>query len=163
MCAAFVVLAALIPAAADAQQPTCEPSPDVAALDQYCDFLPSAEGEVTPLSAAVGPTQMALNRALPSRDAKRLRDAGPEGRALLMLPAIAPVRPDVRRRLRDTAEDVLRSTDLDPPKVTPEAVVSGLGAAGGQALGGVFQWGLLICTVGFAGMAWLRFRTRLKL
>jgi hypothetical protein len=30
-------------------------------------------------------------------------------------------------------------------------------------LPGVFQWALLLCTVGFAGMAWLRFRTRLKL
>jgi hypothetical protein len=42
-------------------------------------------------------------------------------------------------------------------------VVSGVAAVGEGTFAGVFQWALLLCTVGFAGMAWLRFRTRLKL
>ena len=70
--------------------------------------------------------------------------------------------PEQRRRILTTSREALRSTTLDAPKLTPETVVSGVTAVGERPLAGVFQWALLLCTVGFAGMAWLRFRTRLK-
>jgi hypothetical protein len=150
----------------------CQPAPDVAALDQYCDSLPSADGQEKPLAAA-GPRQMPLSRALPARTVARLRNSGPEAKALLLLPVVAPVRRDrqERERIRASARKVLRTTRLEAPKVSPEAVVSGTAEAvvagltgtGGNGPGGAFRWGLLVSTLGFAGMAWLRFRTRLKL
>jgi hypothetical protein len=168
-CAVFVALAAGLPAGAHAAEPPCQPSEDVAALDQYCDRLPSPEGDEPPVNSADQPTQrMPLSRALPTRELAMLRKSGPEGRALLLLPVVAPVRPtpEQRRRIRTTGREALRSATLEAPKVTPETVVSGVAggvtAAGARTLAGAFQWGLLVCTLGFAGMAWLRFRTRLK-
>jgi hypothetical protein len=164
-CVAFVALTAGLPAGAHAAGPACQPSQDVAALDQYCDFLPTPEGDEQPVNLDAQPTQrMPVSSALPSREVAILRESGPEARALLLLPVVAPVRatPEQRRRVRATREEALRSTTLDAPKLTPKTVVSGVAAVGEGTLAGVFQWALLLCTVGFAGMAWLRFRTRLK-
>jgi hypothetical protein len=165
-CVAFVALAAGLPAGAHAADPACQPSEDVAALDQYCgDSLPSPDGAEQPVNADHPTQRTPMSRALPRREVAMLRKSGPEGRALLLLPVVAPVRPtpEQQRRIRTTSRRALRSTTLDAPKVTPETVVSGVTAVGERALAGVFQWALLLCTVGFAGMAWLRFRTRLKL
>jgi hypothetical protein len=164
-CVAFVALAAGLPAGAHAADPACKPSQDVAALDQYCEFLPSPEGDEQPVNSADQPTQRTpMSRALPRREVAMLRKSGPEGRALLLLPALAPVglTPEQRRRIRITRERVLRSTTLDAPEVTPKTVISDVTAVGERTFASVFQWALLLCTVGFAGMAWLRFRTRLK-
>jgi hypothetical protein len=106
-----------------------------------------------------------VSRVLARREVAMLRNSGPEGRALLLLPVVAPVRPtpEQQRRIRTTGRRALRSVTIDAPNVTPETVVSGVTAVGERTLASVFQWALLLCTVGFAGMAWLRFRTRLKL
>jgi hypothetical protein len=165
-CVALIALAAAWPTDAHAADPACQPSQDVAALDQYCDFLPSPDGEEQPTNLAAQPTQRTpLSRALPRSQVAMLRNSGPEGRVLLLLPVVAPVRAtaEQRRRIRATSRRALGSTTLDAPKVTPKTVVSGMTAVGEGTLPGVFQWALLVCTVGFAGMAWLRFRTRLKL
>ena len=165
-CVAFVALAAGLPAGAHAAGPACKPSEDVAALDQYCDFLPSPEGDDQPVNFADQPTQPTpVSRVLARREVAMLRNSGPEGRALLLLPVVAPVRPtpEQQRRNRTTGRRALRSVTIDAPNVTPETVVSGVTAVGERTLASVFQWALLLCTVGFAGMAWLRFRTRLKL
>jgi hypothetical protein len=170
-CAVFVALAAAgLPAGAHAQEPTCRPSEEVAALDQYCDFLPTPDGDEQPVNLAADPTpQTPVSRALPMRHVAELQRSGPEARALLLLPVVAPVHPtpEQRRRMRTTRREALGSTTLDSPDATPRTVISGVTegvtAAGERALGGAFQWVLLVCTVGFAGMAWLRFRARLKL
>ena len=165
MCVAFVALAAGLPAGAHAAGPACKPSEDVAALDQYCDFLPSPEGDEQPLNFADQPTQPTpVSRVLARREVAMLRNSGPEGRALLLLPVVAPVRPtpEQQRRIRTTGGARPLGHDRRA-QVTPETVVSGVTAVGERTLASVFQWALLLCTVGFAGMAWLRFRTRLKL
>ena len=165
MCAAFVALVVAAPTAAHAAEPVCQPSEDVAALDQYCDSLPAPDGQEQPVRFDAAPVRMPISRALPARKVEKLRESGPEARALLVLPVVAPVRarPEQRERIRATKERVLRSTGLDAPGVTPEAVVSGVSTVGPRVVGGAFRWVLLVCTLGFAGMAWLRFRTRLKL
>jgi hypothetical protein len=168
-CAVCVALAAGWPAGAHAAEPPCRPSEDVAALDQYCDFLPSPDGDEQPTNFAAEPTpRTPVSRVLPTRLVEMLRKSGPAGTALLLLPVLAPVEStsEQRRRIRTTPRETLRSPPLEAPKVTPRSVISGVTggvtAAGERALAGVFRWGLLICTVGFAGMAWLRFRMRLK-
>jgi hypothetical protein len=35
--------------------------------------------------------------------------------------------------------------------------------AGGSVVGDTFRWGLVICTLGLAGMSWFRFRAGLRL
>jgi hypothetical protein len=163
---ACVALAAAWPAGAYAADPPCQPSQEVAALDQYCDFLPTPEGDEQPTNLAASPTPSTpVSSALGTREVAMLRDSGPAGRALLLLPVVAPVRAtaEQRRRIRATGARALRSTTLDAPNVTPKTVVSGVTAVGEGTFAGVFQWALLLCTLGFAGMAWLRFRTRLKL
>jgi hypothetical protein len=165
-CVAFLALAAGWPAGAHAADPACQPSEDVAALDQYCENLPSPEGDEQPTNLDAQPTPpMPVSRALPRREVAMLRNSGPEARALLVLPVVGPVRatPEQRRSMRATQERALRSSTLDAPEVTPKTVVSGVAVVGEGTLAGVFQWALLLCTVGFAGMAWLRFRARLKL
>jgi hypothetical protein len=165
-CVACVALAAGWPAGAYAADPSCQPSQEVAALDQYCDFLPTPEGDEQPTNLAASPTPSTpVSRALPRREVAMLRDSGPAGRALLLLPVVAPVRPtaEQRRRTQAIRRRTLGSTALDAAEVTPKTVVSGVAAVGEGTFAGVFQWALLLCTVGFAGMAWLRFRTRLKL
>ena len=42
-------------------------------------------------------------------------------------------------------------------------VASGLASAAPDVVDGAFRWGLVICSLALSGLAWLRFRTRLRL
>ncbi len=64
---------------------------DVAAIDQYCELLPTAWREWRPATS-----RGALRSVLPAADRTRLWRAGPCGRALL---AMAPGAADTRQRL----------------------------------------------------------------
>src|SRR5688572_19999574 len=63
---------------------------DVAAIHQYCELLADAGGILAP-----GSSRETLAEALPPATIKRLEKAGPQGLALLSLPAES-VRPDRR-------------------------------------------------------------------
>ena len=105
---------------------------------------------------------------LPRTDVDRLRKAGPAARALLLLPAVAPlaralVTPKERRRAELGARRVVASGKLDAPEDDVRSFTSGLTSAAGDVVSGAFRWGLVISTLGLAGMTWLRFRSRLRL
>jgi hypothetical protein len=164
---AVVALLTAPPARAPAQ--ACVPGQTVAALDQYCDGLPTSDGTQVPTSN-LGSTDSGpkLGAALSRTEVAQLSHAGPAGRALLVLPAVSPLVRGTsvakRRRIAETARKVVRSGALDDSTGDVGRVVAaGLTSAGGAVVGGAFRWGLVACTLGFAGMAWLRFRTRLKL
>jgi hypothetical protein len=79
-----------LPASAAAAD--CSAAPDAAAIDQYCELLPTADGTgLTTTARGNGPR---LSDVLPADVVAGLRHAGPEGRALLLLPAPYPGRPD---------------------------------------------------------------------
>jgi hypothetical protein len=150
-------------------QASCVPGQTVAALDQYCDALPTSDGTQVPASN-LGSTDSGpkLGTVLTPKEVAQLSDAGPAARALLVLPAVSPLVRGAtvaqRRRIAQTGRKIVRSGALDDSKGDVGRVVaSSLSSAGGAVVGGAFRWGLVACTMAFAGMAWLRFRTRLKL
>ena len=160
---AVAALAGASPAAAA----PCLPDQTVAVLDQYCETPLNLIGVPAPSDAGPGKAR-ALSVALPPVEAERLRKAGPAGRALLLLPVVAPLPgpgapPAARRQAALRAHEVIASGQLDNHESKAERFANGLAAAAGDVVDGAFRWGLVICSFGLAGMAWLRFRTRLKL
>ena len=160
----FVVLAilALAAAPAGAAEPASRPpigclgNTDVAALDQYCAGLPSADGR-----GISGPR---LREVLPAKLARRLEKAGPLGLALLSLRLAAPqskLAKEARGRGLDADELLKRGTigggetkpSANPIKLAARAVSAGeLEIAFGSLL--------LMSSFGIAGAGWRRFRQR---
>jgi hypothetical protein len=162
---AVVALAGPTPAAAA----PCLPDQTVAVLDQYCESLLTPVGVAAPRDAGPGGVRARpLSVALPPSDAAQLRKAGPAAKALLLLPAVAPlargpVTAAERRRTRAAARRVIASGELDANKDDVRSFATGLASAAGDVVGGAFRWGLVICSLGLAGMTWFRFRSRLRL
>jgi hypothetical protein len=140
---------ALFPSPAAAQR--CADD-GVAAIDQYCELLPGATG-----AAPIDDPMHALNSVLPTTARVRLARAGPEGRALLAMPAAAPVQggraavdplPGAAKALegrlaeRNARGGVLRA-------------ISDAAWDGGQ-LSDLFRSLLLLATLGLVGTAWAR-------
>jgi hypothetical protein len=164
-----VALAAVITAvgANPAAAAVCLPDQTVAVLDQYCETPLNMIGVPAPSDSGADRAK-ALSVALPPAEASRIRQAGPAGRALLLLPAAAPlasagVTRAERRRAAAGARKVVSSGQLKRPASEVRGFANGLVAAAGDAVDGAFRWGLVICSFGLAGMSWLRLRTRLKL
>lgn len=156
---AFGVLAgSALPAnAAAAPPPACVGVADVAALDEYCPKLPSADG----LGREPGPR---LNAVLPARLVAKLKKAGPLGDMLLALSVAAPER-TLNRNSRGRgldAEDLLRRGSLGggarKPSGNPLSVAASA-VTGGQ-LNAAFGAVLLLSAVGISGGGWRRFRRR---
>ena len=163
-----VVIAVAGPRAARAQEPVlCLPNQSVAVLDQYCDALITPGGSSQPIGSKGGGKP--LSKVLPAKEVRELRKAGRAGQALLALTvtATAPSAPGaptprVRRRMA-AARRAVQPEKLKPPATDVVSITSGVVSVSGDVLGGAFRWGLVICTLGLAGMTWLRFRTHLKL
>jgi hypothetical protein len=162
---AVAALAGPSPAAAA----PCLPDQTVAVLDQYCESLLTPVGVAAPTDAGPGAVAARpLSVVLPRTEVERLRKAGPAAKALLLLPAVAPlargpVTPAERRRARAGARRVIASGELDATKDDVRSLATGLASSAADVVGGAFRWGLVICSVGLAGMTWLRFRARLRL
>ncbi|MEP6689185.1 MAG: hypothetical protein ABJC36_12625 [Gemmatimonadales bacterium] len=164
--AVVVALAAPRPAAAA----SCLPDQSVAALDQYCESLLSPVGGTAPTWTGSGMMNLRpLNSVLPRSEVEQLRTSGPAGKALLLLPAVAPLAggpltASERRRTRIRASRASATSGaLGSTGDQVRGFATGLAAAAGDVLGGAFRWGLVICSLGLAGMTWLRFRSRLGL
>jgi hypothetical protein len=136
---------ALVPSTAAAQRCSSE---DVAVVDQYCELIATAEGDM-PLTRP-GPR---LRDTLPMSLRQTLHARGVEGHALLALPAVAP----------RAGEPVPEAADALAGRLGSRAsVVGGVArAVGATADGGIglrdaFAWVLLMSTVAIAAAAWLR-------
>ena len=117
---------------------------------------------------AGAPRARPLSVVLPPTAVEQLREAGPAAKALLLLPAVAPlagapVTPAERRRARVGARRVIASGTLDATEGNARSFATGLASSAGDVVGGAFRWGLVICSLGLAGMSWFRFRSRLRL
>jgi hypothetical protein len=158
---AFTAFAVASPAFAQ----TCTPDQSVAVLDQYCDALPTSSGPSAPTGVGQHASGPQLMDVLAPPAVARLRESGSAGKALLLLAAMAPVGrgPGVAASgVRRAARDVVASGDLHAPTGDAESLATGLAKASGNVIGGAFRWGLVISTLGLAGMSWMRFRTRLR-
>ena len=155
--AAVMALAGASPAAAA----ECLPDQTVAALDQYCDTPVSMLG--VPASSDAGAHAMRpLSLALPPADAARLRKAGPAARALLLLPTVAPLA-GAHVSAAERRRAAIGAHELEHRDAEARNFAKGLASAASDVVGGAFRWGLVICSLGLAGMSWLRLRSRLKL
>jgi hypothetical protein len=148
------------PGAMGVPVPSCDVPPGTAAVDQYCDVLPSADGtgEQTGEVPAVP-----LGRVLPERVRERLQKAGTVGHGLLALPALRPEgvpgggaggRPVPRI---DAAKLVGRGT-LALPRRSPLAAVER--SAANSLVDGGFRWMVSASTFALFGAAWVRQRRR---
>jgi hypothetical protein len=148
----LVVLGAgLLPGRAHAG--TCS-KPDLAAIDQYCELLPGADGAVPP-----GFSDRTLRDVLPMMTRRLLNVAGPPGQAILALPVGAPMRRGGGRdSLAPGARDALKGEfavrDGDAAGVA--GAVSRLIEGGG--LSELFRWAVLLSTLALVGVAWVRRR-----
>jgi hypothetical protein len=126
---------------------------DVAALHQYCEQLPGAEGP-TAVEGVAG----SLRETLAPSVRRRLQQSGPEGIALLALPlGMAPAPGAPRGPLPGASGAV--SGSLADPEDGGGMVVRAVGAIAGPGLSGVFRWALVLSTLFVAGIAWIRRRT----
>jgi hypothetical protein len=163
--AALTAFTAFAVASVPAVAQTCTPDQSVAVLDQYCDALPTSSGPSAPTGVGQHASGPQLMDVLAPPAVARLRESGSAGKALLLLAAMAPVGrgPGVAASgVRRAARDVVASGDLHAPTGDAESLATGLAKASGNVIGGAFRWGLVISTLGLAGMSWMRFRTRLR-
>ena len=165
---AIVVCAAAMTAPGTAAAATCIPDQTVAALDQYCDALPNPAGAGPPRPAGA-PAPRPLRDVLSPKQAERLRDAGPAGMAVLLLPIVsplarAPLTLKERRRAERATDSLVRPGSLDTRDQDDVATVAaGMASAAEGVLGGAFRWGLVISSLGIAALTWLRLRSRIRL
>jgi hypothetical protein len=151
-------LPAGVAVARPSQLPSCPPQTGVSALDQYCAALPGATGQ-----QPTGPGQRhpppPLSTTLPRREIRQLQSDGPAASALLTVPAgdMGSRGAAERRAAPKVRAAVERSAKPAPPQV-----VSALATAAPDVLGGAFRWGLVTSTLGIVGLAWLRFRARVR-
>jgi hypothetical protein len=146
-----LVVMALLPASAAAQRCSGE---DVAAVDQYCEMIPDADGNM-PVGA---PTQH-LRDTLPPPTRRRLLAGGPDGRTLLALPLGAPMAPATRAvEPLPGAADVLSGLLGEHPRSIGAARAVRTVADSGNGLSDAFRWALLLSMLGLAGVAWGRQR-----
>ena len=144
---AALAVALCLPASASAQK--CIARPGTAALDQYCETVPTDRGE-TPAR----PTDDSLRSKLAADDVCRLERHGKDGAAVLALPGgpKPPSTPSRGSRLSPTppqASPRPAETDAPPgaPSANPFAVV--FDALGGL---GTLGWGVVL-TLALLGVA----------
>jgi hypothetical protein len=131
----------------------CIGDPSVAALDQYCDAMPTADGG-PPTGSGRDARPLAL--VLPASEVVRLRAAGPAGRALLLMPVVAPASArDAARRHAKRKHNGARNIALTSGTTASKVIESAVRATDGL---GPLRWVLLASTLTFAGFAWLRFK-----
>jgi hypothetical protein len=170
-CAILTASVACAGTSSPALAQSCTPEQTVAVLDQYCEVLPTAGGAVQP-TAPQPASGSPLAAMLPRRTVRRLRRSGAAATALLevTVPTLVASNPAATARERRTgrmARDRVARGTLDAPKGTVKSLASGVATgvatAGGSVVGDTFRWGLVICTLGLAGMSWFRFRAGLRL
>ena len=149
----LVVVLGVALAPARAYAGTCS-DPDLAAIDQYCELLPGAEGAVPP-----GSSKRTLRDVLPMMTQRLLDLGGPSGRAILALPVGAPLqrggdRPALAPRAGEALKGRFALRDGDAVGVARS--VGRLIDGGGSSE--LFRWILLLSTLGLVGAAWLRRR-----
>lgn len=124
----------------------------MAALHQYCEQLPGAEGPT-----GVDAAEATLRENVPLAVRERLLEVKPEGTALLALPVgVSRTPTHSSGPLLDASGAV--SGSLAEPVGGDGVVVRAVGAIAGSGLSGVFRWALVLSALFVAGAAWVRFR-----
>jgi hypothetical protein len=160
--AAALVLAFLAAAPAAAQ--TCVAPPGTAAVDQYCETVPSAGGDrgaggSAPRAASPTPTPAAA--VVPPGTASTIAKAGKDGAALNRLLG----QDHAGRRGRSGSATATAPSGPTGAAAAPSPSGNPLDAirrslSDGSTAGSPFVWVLLLSALGMAGWGWTAFRRR---
>jgi hypothetical protein len=146
-----VVALTLAPAAAASGADGCNAPQDTAAVDQYCESLPTAVGSTDVNQPPAKP----LAAVLPGKTVKKLEKAGMLGQALLALPApvdaVRPGSPAARSRHRALAAKI--DGLLPGPGATNAGSVITASANGGGNLDGGLGWVLVFTLLGLSAIS----------
>jgi hypothetical protein len=153
-------LTAVTAAPAAAQQ--CDAPPGTAAIEQYCETIPSASGP------RGGDTEAEAKQPVPPETLRKIEAEGAPGRELgqvlrgaatpVPTSAAMPATPPSRRSKRKPERS---ATPRPTPTATPVSTGNPLSAvrsalAGGETVGGGFPWVLLGIAAAIGGAGWLR-------
>jgi len=158
LCALIATLVAAAPAAAQ----RCNAPPGTAAVDQYCENVPSASGDDG--SGSNGSS----GATAPRSTVRALDRSGKSGKELNLFlgedVASAGARTDAKQRSKNSSGR--KATTPEPAGTTPKQPSSNPLAAvqsavnSGTTVGSGFIWILVLLTVLIAGIAWMRYRRR---
>jgi len=138
----------------------CKAPPGTAAIDQYCETVPSGSG-----GSGAKSGKPASPTSLSRRTSKALARAGSDGATL----AQAIGAEDARQPARDKSSGGRRSagtgSKLPITRDTEDSASSGQvgavrAAVGSRGIGDSFGWVLLAATLLTVGIAWMRYRRR---
>jgi hypothetical protein len=144
-------VAALLVAAAPASAQDCEAPPGTAAIDEYCETIPSAAG-----GEVVGTDGLRAPPAIPRATVRALDRAGPDGKALNRFLGQDPNAP-ARKGERAKPLPLDGGVDQKAPSSNPlDAIRSAVSS--GATVGDGFVWVMLAITLLMVGIAWTRYR-----
>jgi hypothetical protein len=150
--------------AAPAAAQKCDAPPGTAAVEQYCETIPSASGPRGPDTGA------AAKQPVPAETLRKLEAEGTPGRELSEVlrgaatPAPKSAATPAATPHRSTAKPERTAAPRPTPTATPVSAGNPLAAvrsalAGSETVGGGFPWVLLVIAAVVGGAGWLR-RTR---
>lgn len=142
----ILLLLPLFPAAAHAD-PSCKAPPGTAAVEQYCESLPSADGDTHLGDKASRP----LVSVLPKPLVRRLERSGVVGEVILALPAGSdPAHHGARRQ---ASFDPRVKALLPGPADSPRSLVDAASKHAVQHLDQGFGWVLVLTLFGLGGLS----------
>jgi hypothetical protein len=150
-------------AAAPANAQRCTAPPGTAAVDQYCETVPSVASAQGPSGGSVADAE--ATRSVPPRTLRQLAAAGAPGRQLSRVlegsraaaatrRAHPASRAHARRAPAPARPTRSRAVALAPSRGNPLTAVTAA-VAGGERIGSGFPWVLLLIAAG-TGATWLR-------
>lgn len=142
-----LLLLLLVPASAAHAKTNCKAPPGTAAVEQYCESLPTADGDT---HLGDKPTRP-LAAVLPKPLVHRLEKAGLAGEVILALPA-GPARMHQGGR-RQTSFDPRVKALLPGPALSPKSVVDAAAKNGAEHIDQGFGWALVLTLFGLGGLS----------
>lgn len=144
----MLAVAVVLPASAGAQK--CIARPGTAALDQYCETVPTDKGH-TPAR----PSNPTLRDELPTNQVSKLERHGDDGKAVLALPKGPGSSPPPSAAAPSGTRPLAATTSFDGTDAPPDAPSSNPLSAAFNALGevGALGWGLVLVLMLLAAAA----------
>ena len=142
-----LVLLLLASASAAHAKTSCKAPPGTAAVEQYCESLPTADGDT---HLGDKPTRP-LAAVLPEPIVHRLQKAGVAGEVILALPAGPPARTQSERR--QAPFDPRVKALLPGPGLSPKSVVDAAAKNGAEHIDQGFGWALVLTLFGLGGLS----------
>lgn len=141
-----LLLMLFIPASAAHASTDCKAPPGTAAVEQYCETLPTADGD-----AHLGDKpRRPLAAVLPKPIVQRLEKAGVAGEVILALPAQHAAG---RTRLPRSSFDPRVKALLPGPGVGARSVIDAAARNGAEHIDQGFGWALVITLFGIGGLS----------